>query len=147
MRSFTIVASLWFACASTANAASTMTIRDAWSRPASDTGVIYMTLTNPSDRSDRLIGASTSIAAHTEMHESMETHELSGMTMGGVVSMHPVSSIAIPPHTSLRIAPGGYHFMLIGLHRPLRAGERFGLRLHFVRAGWLPITVSVRPLE
>ncbi|MER3484909.1 MAG: hypothetical protein C4345_01930, partial [Chloroflexota bacterium] len=41
--------------------------------------------------------------------------------------------------------PGGYHIMLIGLTRDLKAGDRYELTLQFEKAGEVTLTVDVRP--
>jgi hypothetical protein len=41
--------------------------------------------------------------------------------------------------------PGeGYHFMLIGLKKPLNAGDKFPLTLNFEKAGRIEVSVTVQ---
>jgi copper(I)-binding protein len=120
-----------------------ISITQAWSRPAIETGVVYLTLRNTSGKSDELIGAKTPIASHAELHQSMTN---SG-PMGEMASMHPVRLVVVPAHGSIVFQPGGYHIMLIGLKKPLRAGMSFPLELEFRNAGRLTTAVSVRPIE
>lgn len=127
--------------------AATIAVSDAWSRPAVGTGVVYMRVANRGNVPDRLVGARTPVARVVELHESMSgMGSMNGMTMGGVMSMHPVRAIPVPAHGSVTLAPGGYHLMAIGLRHDLHAGERFPLQLHFARAGWVRATVSVRAM-
>jgi hypothetical protein len=42
------------------------------------------------------------------------------------------------------LAPGGLHVMLIGLTRPLAAGERVPLTLRFERAGAVTVEAEVQ---
>jgi len=69
----------------------------------------------------RLIGAASPVAAAVEIHNmSLE---------GGVMRMFPVKTVELPAGTLVRLAPGGYHVMLLGLRRQLKAGERIPLTL------------------
>jgi len=136
----------------TSSAAPTIGIGGPWSRPAIDTGVVYLTLANHGAAADRLVAASSPVARAVELHESSETMgsmnmgSMSGMAMGDVSSMKRVAYVTIPPHGAVAFAPGGYHIMLVGLRRTLRQNESFPLRLHFARAGWEATTVHVRPI-
>lgn len=140
--------------AAPAGAAGTVSAAGAWSRPAVDTGVVYLTLVNSSSRPDRLLAAASPVARAVELHEST-TSSMSGMkgmsgmsgTSGGeMVSMHEVKAIPVPPRGRTTLGPGGYHIMLIGLKRPLTAGSAFPLRLRFAHAGWESVVVHVRAM-
>lgn len=145
-----------------------VTVTDAWARqsPAATTmGAAYMTLTSTVD--DKLVSASvpTSVAAKTELHETVAaTTETTGMgsdttamgsettemgsdtTMGGSaeMKMQPVSSIDLPAGEAVALKPGGYHVMLIDLVAPLTAGEQITITLTFAEAGTQEVTVTVR---
>jgi len=129
-------------------------VRGAWSRPAIDTGVVYLSIANGSAMPDRLVAATSPVARAVELHESVETHgmaqPMNGMagmgSMAGMVSMHPVRFVPIPADGTATLAPGGYHIMLVGLRHPLRAGERIPLRLDFAHAGWVRATAVVRAM-
>jgi copper(I)-binding protein len=63
----------------------------------------------------------------------------------GVMKMRPVESgIPIPSNNIQPLQPGGYHIMMIGLTRDLRAGDTFDLTLTFAQAGDVTISVLVR---
>ncbi len=119
-----------------------LSVSNAWSRPATDTGVVYATLINDSARADSLVAAKSSIAQHVELHESMS----SSGPMGPMESMHRVRSLAVPAHGRIVLRPGGYHIMLIGLKKTLKAGMSFPIGLDFVRAGWTTARVRVRAM-
>ena len=111
-------------------------VTGAWARatPGGSTiGAAYLTITSPT--ADRLTGAATPIAKKAELHTmSME---------GNVMKMRPVASIDIPAGQPVALKPGGYHIMLTGLSRPLRAGQSFALTLTFEKAGQREVTVAV----
>jgi copper(I)-binding protein len=115
--------------------AGSILITDAWSRPAIDTGVVYLRVTNVGP-ADTLTGARSPIAKAVELHRSMEQNDMSSMT--------PVASVPIASHDSVAFAAGGKHIMLIGLKRDLHASDTFPVALHFVHAGWVTTTVAVR---
>jgi copper(I)-binding protein len=111
-------------------------VREAWARPAPAGALtaVYLTIRNggPPDRLLRLEG---DVARSIELHRSVSEN--------GVVQMRPAEAIELP-RGELVFAAQGYHVMLIGLTRELRAGERFPLTLRFERAAPLPATVQVR---
>jgi len=117
----------------------TIRIENPWSRatPAGATnGAVYLTVENASDGEDRLTGASSDLAARTEIHE---------MNMAnGVMKMREVADgLAVPGHGAVTLRPGGYHVMLIGLKNPLRAGETVALTLDFANAGKIGVSAPV----
>jgi copper(I)-binding protein len=111
-----------------------VTVEHAWARASSGkTGAVYLTLVDH-DASDRLTGASTPVAAMAELHQSVSE--------GGVMKMRPVENgLPLAPDQPATLSPGGYHLMLMGLTRPLKAGESFPLTLTFEHAP--PQTVQV----
>jgi copper(I)-binding protein len=112
---------------------------DAWSRatpPGTETGVAYFTIRN-SGKNDRLLRVSSPVAKVAEMH-------LSSMK-DGVMSMRSLNSVEIGSGAPLSFEPNGRHVMLMGLKRPLKAGEEFPLVLTFANAG--PVEVRVRVLR
>jgi periplasmic copper chaperone A len=44
------------------------------------------------------------------------------------------------------LKPGSYHVMLIGLKKPLKAGETIPLTLDFEKAGKVSLTVPIRAM-
>lgn len=100
----------------------------------------FMRLT--ASRDLRLIGARSDVAQNTEVHE---------MAMQGqMMRMREVAAVPLPRGQAVALAPGGYHVMLIGLKRPLSAGEQVTLTLVFEDAGGKRseqiVRAPVRPL-
>jgi len=111
-----------------------------WSRAspgAARNGAAFMVIT-AKGAGDRLTGASSPVAAATELHESIDDK--------GVMKMRPVTGIPLEPGKPATLAPGGYHVMLLGLKAPLKAGDTFPLTLKFERAPELTVTVKVEAL-
>ena len=92
---------------------------------------------NRGGQPDRLVGASTPVAARVELHR---------MTLdNGVMRMREVAFIELPPKSDTPLRHGGaYHLMLTDLKRPLKDGERFDLTLQFERAGARTVQVWVQ---
>ncbi len=117
----------------------TLVVKSAWSRelpPSATVGAAFLSLSNHTDQADRLLSAESSIAEVTELHA--HEHE------GDVMRMVKVDSIEIPAHSDLTLEPGGYHIMLIDLHKPLVAGQTLPLTLHFEHAGQVDVTVQIK---
>ncbi len=115
---------------------------DAWcppTPPGAPTAAGYLTISNQGHGADRLLGGSSPLAAQVQLHS---------MTMQGqVMRMRPVTGgLAIAPGATLRVQPGGgMHLMLIGLKRPLKAGEHAAVTLDFAKAGPVRVEFIVRP--
>jgi hypothetical protein len=110
----------------------------AWIRPAQAgmNGAGYMTLVNRGRLADRLIGASSPVAAQVSLHRSLE--------IGGVMTMRPVPVLDVGAGARVSFAPGGLHLMFEGLRRPLLAGQGVPVSLMFARAGRVRATLMVR---
>ena len=100
-----------------------LVISQAWSRATpkgAKTGGGYLTIENKGSAPDRLIGGSTDVAG------SVEVHEMS--TEGGVMKMRPVEKgLTIEPGKPVKLAPGGYHLMMMDLKQPLKRGDKVPL--------------------
>jgi periplasmic copper chaperone A len=113
-----------------------------WARatPAgASTGAVYMTLDNKSNAADRLTGVSTDVAATVQVHEMKVVNDK--MQMREVAG-----GLAIPADGSVVLKPGSYHLMLMGLKKPLKAGDSFPLTLKFEKAGEVAVTVPVEAM-
>lgn len=103
--------------------------------PGQQVGGGYLKLVNQGVAADRLVSATTAAAASVEIHS---------MTMeGDVMKMRPVDAIELPSGATVKLQPGGFHLMLMGLKAPLKAGDRIPLTLKFERAGEVVVTVNV----
>lgn len=91
----------------------------------------------------RLVGARSPLAKLVEIHEM----KLSGTVM----HMRAIAGLDLPAGRAVALAPGSHHLMLLGLRRPLRAGDMVPIRLEFRdRAGKrheLEVQAVVRPLN
>ena len=99
----------------------------------------YLSLENPGDLPLRLVGARTPVAERVELHETY-VREVEGKK---VMGMRPVPFLEVPPKGRVELKPGGYHFMLLGLKRPLKAGEEVELDLLFAGGKVLKVVLPV----
>lgn len=133
-----------FTAAITAAQAQEVSVKDPWIRGTvqgqSATGA-FMELTGKSNA--RLVGAASPVAKTVEVH-NMKIEN-------GVMKMFPVEGIDLPAGKPVKLAPGGYHVMLMGLQQPLLAGDKVPLKLTFELANrkreTLELSVEVRDLK
>ena len=107
--------------------------------PGAANGAAYVaTLENRGRTPDRVLRASSPIAERVELH-------VMSIDAAGVMRMREVADIPLAPGAPLKMRPGeGYHFMLVGLKRPLAVGDRFPLVIEFERGGRTEVTVWVQ---
>lgn len=115
-------------------------IAEAWARATptgAKAGAAYMTIENRGRHEDRLTGVTSAAAEHVQIH---------AMTMDGdVTRMREIAGgVGVPPNGSVALKPGGDHLMLLGLHRPLKAGDTVAVTLNFARAGAVVLDIPVR---
>src|SRR6516164_891409 len=115
-------------------------ISQAWSRATpggAKVGGGYLTIENKGTAPDRLIGGSSDAAGKVEVHE-MEMNN-------GVMTMRPVDKgLTIDPGKTVKLAPGGYHLMLMDLKAPLKQGDKLPITLEFEKAGKVQVSLDVQ---
>lgn len=135
-----ILALITALAAPAAATAAGLTVSNAWSRPATGAnGAGFMTLTNKGPKADQLTAASSPVAARVEVHATTLS--------GGMASMEKLASVPVPAGGAVAFQPGGRHLMLMGLKRPLKAGDRFPVTLTFASGAKVTATflVNVSP--
>jgi copper(I)-binding protein len=136
-----LIATIVFATLAFGVEAQTMpsiSVENAWARAttaSAQAAAIYLTIIDHGTP-DRLVAASTPVAARAELHETI--HE------GNVMKMRPVTSLAISQSAPISLSPGGYHIMLTQLNKPLAGGESFPLSLRFEKAGTIETIVTIK---
>jgi hypothetical protein len=106
--------------------------------PGAKTGIVFFTVDNAGNTADRLLHASTPVAAGVALHQ-MAVDE-------GMMKMRAVPSFEIGPGGRLELQPGGYHLMLLDLKQPLKVGEKFPLTLTFAQGGVVTVSVQVEEM-
>lgn len=113
-----------FACATEADAAKSVIISNAWVRatnPGQSVGAAYMTLTAKQDMT--LMHIESDVTASVEIHSMSMTN--------GVMKMRMLENLPLVANKPYALTPGGFHIMLFDLKKPLSAGEKVNLTLHF----------------
>ena len=91
-----------------------LVISQAWSRATPNgakIGAGYFTIENKGAAADRLIAVTGDISGKVEVHEMAMNN--------GVMKMRPVESgLTIDPGKTVKLAPGGYHLMIMDLKSP-----------------------------
>jgi copper(I)-binding protein len=111
---------------------------DAWARAStglSRSGAAFVTIFNGSSKPDRLLSVRSDTSDKAEIH----THTMDG----SIMKMRRVDSVELSAGATVRFEPGGYHVMLLDLHRPLKEGESIALTLDFEKAGQIEVSVPV----
>ncbi|NBR27368.1 MAG: copper chaperone PCu(A)C [Betaproteobacteria bacterium] len=137
---FTLAAGLVAALIGTALpvlAQSGVEVSNAWTRStvaAQKTGGIYFDIRSTAPA--KLVGVASPAAARVELHNmKME---------GGVMKMSAVESIELAAGQTVKLAPGGYHVMLIDLKQPLKVGDSVPVTLTVERADKTRATIETK---
>jgi copper(I)-binding protein len=116
-----------------------LVVSQAWSRATpkgAKAGAGYLTIENKSSTPDRLIGGSADVAGKVEIHEMAMSN--------GVMKMRPLEKgLVIEPGKTVKLAPGGYHVMLMDLKSPLKQGDKLPITLEFEKAGKVTVSFDV----
>lgn len=96
---------------------------------------VYMTITTVSDTPDRLLGASSPVADHAEIHNHIQSENTMGMEV--------LPSLELAKGKPIEFSPHGLRMVLIGLRAPLEEYDSFPITLQFERAGPKTIEVTV----
>jgi periplasmic copper chaperone A len=117
-----------------------LVISQVWSRATPGGAKIaggYLTIENKGSTPDRLIGGSGDFAGKVEVHEMAMNN--------GVMTMRSLDKgLAIEPGKTVKLAPGGYHLMLMDLKGPLKQGDKVPLVLEFEKAGKVNLSLEVQ---
>jgi copper(I)-binding protein len=117
-----------------------LVITQAWSRATPGGAKIgggYLTIENKGTAPDRLIGGSAEVSDKVQVHEMAMNN--------GVMTMRPLDKgLTIEPGKTVKLAPGGYHLMLMNLKSPLKQGDKVPVTLEFEKAGKVKLSLDVQ---
>jgi copper(I)-binding protein len=105
-------------------------IENPWMRataPGAKVAAGYMIVRNKSGSPERLVGASSPVAAKVETHVHIKD--------GEILRMREVKSLDVPAKGTLELKPGGGHLMFIDIKQPLKEGDKVPVTLKFEHAG------------
>ena len=96
----------------------------------------YMEISNSGSISDRLISVQI-----TGVHMAA-VHEMA--TIDGVMKMRPLpAGLEIKAGETVVLKPGSFHIMMMGLSKPLVAGQNIAGTLHFEKAGSVDVEFKI----
>ena len=140
LKTFSLVAAAMLA-ATAAQAHShkfkTLEIVHPWCIETNDTAkpvAIYMTIRNAGGRPDKLLRATTSMAAKAELREPGSAPEAEG---------NIIAAVAIGGHGEVNLKRAGPHILLSGMKKQLSPYDSFFMTLAFERAGKVEVEVMV----
>jgi copper(I)-binding protein len=100
----------------------------------------FLTITSSVDA--RLVGVASPAAKIAEIHATE--------VKDGVMQMEAIDALALPAGKPVAFRPGGHHVMLLGLVKPLKAGEKVPITLTVEERGGkrrlVEVSADVRPL-
>lgn len=103
-----------------------LTVSDPWVKAAeSGMSAAFGTIRNTTDKDVTIVSASTPASPMVELHETV-------MGANGTMQMQPKKGgFVIPAKGELKLEPGANHIMLMGLSKPVKAGDEitFDLKL------------------
>ena len=141
MNVFVSTALLAFLLAAAPARAGDSAVQNAFARATpkgAEVGAGYLTIRNDGASADRLTAVAVDFAK-AELHEMKASN--------GVMEMREVTGgLDIPAHSTLKLAPGGYHLMFVDMKHPLIKGETVKATLTFAHAGSIAVDMPVLPI-
>ena len=104
--------------------------------PGQVNGAGYVQIDNKAKQGDRLVSASASGVNRVELHTII--------TENGVAKMREVTGIDVPASGSVKLSPGGFHIMFLGLTEPFKAGATVPVTLKFEKAGEVKVNFEIK---
>jgi copper(I)-binding protein len=124
----------------TEQVAGDLTLKTPWIRasvPGQVNGAGYVQIDNKATQADRLISASTNGVNRVELHTII--------TENGVAKMREVPGIDVPASGVVKLMPGGFHIMFLGLSAPFKADTTIPVTLKFEKAGEVKVNFEIKP--
>ncbi|MET1414112.1 copper chaperone PCu(A)C [Roseibium sp. HPY-6] len=116
-----------------------LTLSKTWTRatpPKAKAGGGFVEIMNSGATADRLVAASSDVAAKVEIHEMAVTD--------GIMKMRELNDgIEIPAGETVTLQPGGLHIMFMGLNQSFEEGTTVPVVLTFEKAGDVAIDLDV----
>ncbi len=119
--------------------ATDLLVEDAYVRatpPNLPNSAAFMVLKNSSNKNISVVKATSNVSKNVELH----THDMKD----GVMKMYQVPKIDIPAKAETILKPGGFHVMLIGLHKPLKVGEKVTFTLELSNGETKTVTAPIK---
>jgi copper(I)-binding protein len=105
--------------------------------PGQVNGAGYVQINNQAAQADRLISATTNGVNRVELHTIINEN--------GVAKMREVPGIDVPASGVVKLMPGGFHIMFLGLSAPFKADTTVPVTLKFEKAGEVKVNFEIKP--
>lgn len=105
--------------------------------PGQVNGAGYVQIDNKAAQADRLISVTTDGVNRVEMHTII--------TDNGVAKMREVPGIDVPARGVVKLMPGGFHIMFLGLSAPFKSDTTVPVTLKFEKAGEVKVDFEIKP--
>lgn len=124
---------------SVASSATAVSISETWAK-AIDSGMTsaFGTIKNPTDQYITVTGVSTPASKTAELHEVVTGED------GSMKMRAKEGGFTIPAHGELILKPGAEHIMLMGLLKPVQAGDDITLTLELSNGQIMEFTALVK---
>ena len=99
----------------------------------------FLQLTNAGDKKITVTKVVSSASKSAEIHNHIHAD--------GMMKMVHVPSLDIEPHQTISFEPGSYHVMLIGLHNPVKDGEKVTVTFSFNDGSTLAVNAPVKDIR
>lgn len=119
--------------------AASLNISNAWIKnlpPVVPMRAGYMLIENNNNIAYRIVGIQSEVFTAIDIHETVEKN--------GMMSMQPVSALTIEANTSVELAPGGMHLMMMRPKQVLKPGDRVSISLEFDDGSTQILQMTVR---
>ena len=116
-------------------------VKDEWARVTpSGSGSVYMAIENDGDQDDNLTSAISDEAEMTMIHQTVREENIAKM-------IHVMGGIDLPKGKRIKLEPGGYHLMLMGIEKNLTLNDRIRITLSFKNNENIEISpiIKIRP--
>ncbi len=107
--------------------------------PGTTISAAYMTISNKSDQTIKLIGAKSRLSDRIEIHQHLMAD--------GMMKMRQTDFIAIAANEQVKLQPSGYHLMIFDLKNPLSNGETMPITLYFDNQKDVSLNLPIQGLK
>ena len=101
-------------------------IRDPWIKnlpPSVPVRAGYMTIHNPQSKAVSIVSLSSDAFGSIEIHQTI--------AQDGMMRMEQVPTLTIEPDSTVHLAPGGLHLMMMNPGKPTRIGDKIEILILF----------------
>jgi len=95
----------------------------------------YVTINNSSNKPEKLLRVWSPTLDSVSVHQTKEEN--------GLFKMLPVNNLVLPANGQIKMQPGSYHIMLMGLDTPLTAESTITICFEFENSGIMHVVFPV----